>query len=76
MSNYCGGCRYNPALRHGEGACPVTVLYWNFLDKREKMLAASQRTALMAKNLARLPETERAAIRNDARRVLETVDTL
>ena len=74
MSNYCAGCRYQPALRHGKDACPMTVLYWNFIDKHEKTLAGNMRTALMASNLARLPDTERQAIRSDARELLETLD--
>jgi deoxyribodipyrimidine photolyase-related protein len=76
MSNYCNGCRYDPALRHGAGACPVTVLYWNFLDKQEKVLAANPRAALMIKNLGRLSAGERLSVRRDAQRVLEQADTL
>jgi deoxyribodipyrimidine photolyase-related protein len=76
MSNYCRDCRYDPALRHGDGACPVSILYWNFLDKQEKMLAANPRTALMVKNLGRLGKDERLAIRRDGQRVLGQADTL
>ena len=76
MSNYCATCRYRPELRHGEDACPMTVLYWNFVDKREKALAANMRTALMTSNLARLTATEREAIRADAATRLNALDTL
>jgi len=48
MSNYCAGCRYVPAQRTGALACPVTVLYWNFVLAHEAELAAQPRTALMA----------------------------
>ena len=76
MSNYCKGCAYAPAQRSGEGACPVTTLYWNFLDRHETELAASPRTALMVKNLQKLDEPTRASIRTHAAYLLDHLDTL
>ncbi len=76
MSNYCKGCRYRPEQRHGKDACPVTLLYWNFIDKHQKSLAGNMRTALMASNLDRLPAEERAAIRADAAQRLSALDAL
>ena len=76
MSNYCTTCRYQPDLRHGTDACPITVLYWNFLDRHEKMLAGNMRTALMVSNLSRLSAAERQAIRADAQVKLSTLDAL
>jgi deoxyribodipyrimidine photolyase-related protein len=76
MSNYCNGCRYRPEQRSGERACPLTVLYWNFLDTHEQTLSANPRTVLMARNIARLSGEERAAIRASAQALLENLDTL
>ncbi|MFN9806901.1 MAG: cryptochrome/photolyase family protein, partial [Betaproteobacteria bacterium] len=76
MSNYCNGCRYRPEQRSGERACPLTVLYWNFLDTHEQTLVANPRTVLMARNIARLSGEERAAIRASAQALLENLDTL
>ena len=76
MSNYCDGCRYSPSARSGEAACPVTVLYWHFLDRHEAEFAANPRTALMAKNLQKLAPAERAAIGERARQMLEKLDDL
>jgi len=76
MSNYCRGCRYHPGARTGDDACPVTVLFWNFLDAHEDALAASPRTALMAKSLARLDPAERRAIRRRAAELLRDLDAL
>ena len=76
MSNYCKGCAYAPAQRSGEGACPVTTLYWNFLDRHETELAASPRTALMVKNLQKLDEPTRASIRTHAAYLLDHLDGL
>ena len=66
MSDHCKACRYKPALRVGPEACPVTTLYWNFLDRHETELASSPRSALMVKNLQRMDATERQAIRDQA----------
>ena len=62
MSNYCAGCRYDPAQRTGERACPFTTLYWDYLMRHEKLLCKNPRMAMQLKNLARLSETGRAAV--------------
>ena len=76
MSNYCKQCRYDPATRTGPGACPITLLYWHFIDQHAKTFAANPRTSLMARNLERLPVAELAAIRTGAARVLDNLDAL
>ncbi len=76
QSNYCSGCRYDPAARTGESACPFTTLYWQFIDRHQPALAANPRTALMAKNLQKLSEAERVAIRRRAAEMLEDLASL
>jgi deoxyribodipyrimidine photolyase-related protein len=76
MSNYCDGCRYKPDVREGEAACPFTVLYWDFLQRNERGLAANQRTGVMVRNLGRLGETQRRAVRHEADRMLADLDAL
>jgi deoxyribodipyrimidine photolyase-related protein len=66
MSNYCSGCRYDPTQRVGPKACPFTTLYWDFLLRHEKLLSKNQRMAMQLKNLARLNEAEKKAIRTQA----------
>ena len=66
MSNYCAGCRFDPAKSTGDAACPFTTLYWDFLLRHEPLLAKNQRMALQVKNLARLKPSERAAIQAHA----------
>lgn len=63
MSPHCQGCRYDPAQRTGTTACPFTTLYWDFLMRHEAALAGNPRMALQVKNLARLTEADRQAIR-------------
>ena len=76
MSNYCKGCVYAPEDKTSASACPMTTLYWNFVDKHEKVLAKNPRTALMVKNLTRMDVAERDAMRNRARAMLNNLDAL
>ncbi len=62
MSNYCGSCKYEPETRTGPAACPMTTLYWNFMDTHEAALANNPRTALMAKNLQRMTTAQRKEV--------------
>jgi deoxyribodipyrimidine photolyase-related protein len=63
MSPLCKGCRYDPAQRTGDSACPFTTLYWDFLMQHETLLAANPRMALQVKNVARLDDGQKQAIR-------------
>ena len=74
MSNYCRGCAYRPKESTGERACPLTTLYWHFLDRNEAQFAGHPRTALMVKNLQRLSPAERAAIRDWGDKLLARID--
>jgi len=54
MTNFCKGCKFSPAVRTGEDACPLTTLYWDFLIRNEAKLAkvnriAPQRKAALAR---------------------------
>ena len=69
MSNYCKGCRYDPAKSVGDDACPVTTLYWDFLLRHEATLVKNPRMALQVKNLKRLTPGDRTAVRDQAGRV-------
>ena len=62
MSPHCKGCRYDPAQRSGDNACPFTTLYWDFLMRHEALLAKNPRMALQVKNVARLTDAQRQAV--------------
>ena len=66
MSPHCKGCRYDPAQREGDKACPFTTLYWDFLMRHQAILAANPRMALQVKNLARLTDAQTLAIKDRA----------
>jgi deoxyribodipyrimidine photolyase-related protein len=62
MSNYCAGCRFDPAQAAGPRSCPFTTLYWEFLMRNEAVLARVPRMELQLRNTARLTAPERQAI--------------
>ncbi len=62
MSNYCKGCKFNPAEAVGDSACPVTTLYWDFLGRNEQKLKKIPRMELQLKNLIRLTTEKRQLI--------------
>jgi len=76
MSNYCSDCSYAPETRTGPKACPMTTLYWNFLDQHEQIFASNPRTALMVKNLQRMSTEERLAVKARAAQMLANLDEL
>jgi len=66
MSNYCTGCRYDPALSTGPKACPFTTLYWDFLDRHRQRFASHPRLVMQVRNLDRLKPEAIDAIRLQA----------
>jgi deoxyribodipyrimidine photolyase-related protein len=73
MSDYCEGCRYDPALKSGPKACPFNPLYWNFLIENEAKLGSNPRMAMPYRNLARFSPERRAEIRREATAFLDSV---
>ncbi len=68
MSNYCRGCRYDPAESMGPRACPFTTLYWDFLIRHEALLATNPRMGMQVRNLGRLGPDRRRDIQVQAER--------
>ena len=67
MSNYCAGCRYDPAQSTGPRACPFTTLYWDYLLQHEPVLRQNQRMSMQLKNLTRLSAADRENIQRQAK---------
>lgn len=73
MSNYCKGCQYNYKEATGEDACPVTTLYWDFLDRHHEAFKDNRRMTFQVKNLEKKSEETLAAIRTKAQKLKEAV---
>ncbi|MEO6016672.1 MAG: cryptochrome/photolyase family protein [Polaromonas sp.] len=76
MSNYCSGCDYKPEASTGPDACPMTTLYWNFLDRHEQTFGNNPRTTLMVKNLQRMSPELRNQVRARAADMLADLEHL
>ncbi len=66
MGGHCARCRYDVGRRSGPGACPLNVLYWDFLDRHRARFAAHPRMGVLYRHLDAIPQAERRALRADA----------
>ncbi|MDO7834726.1 cryptochrome/photolyase family protein [Sphingobium sp. HBC34] len=73
MSDYCGSCRYDVKQRVGVDACPFNALYWDFLARNEDRLTRNPRLAMPYRTWTRMAEADRAAIRDQAARFLDSL---
>lgn len=64
MSDYCKSCDFHPKKN-----CPVTSMYWAFLDRQSEKLEGNPRVAMPLRSLAKRGEEKRAADRQVAERV-------
>ncbi|WP_135807035.1 cryptochrome/photolyase family protein [Halorussus marinus] len=71
MSDYCGGCAYDPDATTDEGACPFNALYWDFLDRNEERLGDNYRMGLV---YSHLEDKDVEAIRERAETVRRMTD--
>lgn len=73
MSDYCGGCPYDPKEKLGPKACPFNYMYWNFIDRHEARFASNPRMAMPIKTLRAMEPARRAAIRTEAAAFLDSL---
>ncbi len=71
MSDYCGGCVYDPAVKTGPNACPFNYLYWAFLIDNAAKLSGNQRLAMPYRTLEKFGPERRAAIQAEAHAFLD-----
>ena len=58
MTDYCGGCRFDPKQRLGPDACPFTAGYWAFLDRAEPVIRGNPRMNQALAGLTRLKDRD------------------
>jgi deoxyribodipyrimidine photolyase-related protein len=74
MSDYCEHCRYDPAKRVGEDACPFNSLYWRFFDRHRAKLEDNPRLRNTYRNWDRFADTTKRDILEQANRFLAGLD--
>ena len=55
MSDYCSGCNFDPKKN-----CPITPLYWAFLNRKHPALDGNPRMSLPLRNAAKRSDTQKA----------------
>lgn len=68
MSDFCGGCPFNPKVRLGDNACPFTAGYWAFLARVEPRIRGNHRMAQPLAGMRRLSDLDEV-IEQEAHRV-------
>lgn len=63
MSDHCRDCRYDPGSRTGDRACPLTTLYWEFLDRHRGALGGNHRLSKQYGTLDRLTDLDEVRLR-------------
>ena len=62
MSDYCRDCGLDPKRALGPGACPITAMYWRFIDRHQERFADDPRMAMPVRSLRKKPAAERRAL--------------
>ncbi|WP_305984927.1 cryptochrome/photolyase family protein [Roseibium sp. MMSF_3544] len=75
MSDYCGHCQYDVRQKAGPGACPFNALYWNFLDRNERVLKGNPRLNQIYATWSRMDEDKRQSLLESAASFLERLDS-
>lgn len=68
MSDYCGACSFSP-----KRDCPITSLYWSFLERNERALRDNPRVAMPLRSLARRADERREHDRRVREWVVKTL---
>jgi deoxyribodipyrimidine photolyase-related protein len=76
MSNYCGGCPYDPKDRTGPLACPLNALYWDFWLRHQDRFLNNPRIGMAVRQAANMSPAEKAAVRKKAAELREGMEEL
>jgi len=76
MSDYCKGCHYDKKLRIGENACPFNALYWDFFQRNTNTLAKNHRIGMAYRQLEKMEAATIVEFQQQAKFILENIDSL
>lgn len=69
MSDYCGGCAFDP-----KKDCPVTSLYWAFLERKRELLEGNRRLSLPLASARKRSAEQKEADAATFERVVELLE--
>lgn len=58
MSNYCNDCPFNPKVRIGDDACPMTAGYWDFIGRHQERFSKNHRMSQVLAGYRRLSDKD------------------
>lgn len=61
MSDFCGPCAFSPKKPVSTGGCPLTPLYWAYLQRHEPALKGNERLKLPLASSRKRSDVDRAA---------------
>ncbi len=73
MSDYCGGCRFDPDQKTGPNACPFNYLYWNFIDQHAPQFAENPRMKMIVNSWIKRAPPDQEAVRASAAKFLSAL---
>ena len=73
MSNHCKSCAYDVKRKTGDGACPFSSLYWDFLLRNEDHFKSNARMRQMYATWKRMSPEKRANYLSTAKAFLSTL---
>lgn len=73
MSDYCRSCALDPKRSLGAGACPITAMYWHFIDRHQERFANDPRMAMPVRALRKKSAADRAALAAHAEGAIATL---
>ncbi|WP_338662943.1 cryptochrome/photolyase family protein [Pararoseomonas sp. SCSIO 73927] len=75
MSDYCAHCRYDVRKRLGRGACPLNLLYWDFVARHRDRLSRNSRARHAVQTLDRMDPARLEAVRREAQAFLDRLSS-
>jgi len=76
MGDHCKGCHYQKKERLGEKACPFNALYWDFHLRHDDTLRRNPRIGMVYRQIDKMSESDRNAIRVQAAHWQARLNTL
>jgi deoxyribodipyrimidine photolyase-related protein len=70
MSNLCKGCKFDPKVRVGDNACPITAGYWHFIGNNLESFSSNHRMFQPVSGYKRLSDTEAIHLQESNRKRL------